>query len=223
MARARDLTRKSVQYRALCKELQGLRHHLLPKTFEPTGQYPDRIYTRTFAYQVLTHAEFEYYFERRVEEIYRTSIGRFRTTRHTNKVLACLLAFSGLNNDAPPESKSPVQQNQQNRWDEKVKIDKRATRAANAFYKAIQDNHGIKEKNLLKLLLPIGIEVDELDDVWLASMNSFGELRGSIAHSSNSHNRTAQLPDPQIALTTVTDLAEGIKPLDELLNKLLKM
>ena len=47
-----------------------------------------------------------------------------------------------------------------------------------------RENHGIKEKNILGLLLPVGVLETDLDPVWMGTMSSFGASRGVVAHTS---------------------------------------
>ncbi len=56
---------RSERYRKLVKELQVLRHHLLPEEFDPTGNYSPEILTRASMFRVLAHAEIESYIEER--------------------------------------------------------------------------------------------------------------------------------------------------------------
>jgi hypothetical protein len=48
----------------------------------------------------------------------------------------------------------------------------------------LRDNHGIKEKTLLSTFLPIGLTYTDLDTSLLATLNSFGLMRGKSAHES---------------------------------------
>ncbi len=62
----------------------------------------------------------------------------------------------------------------------------RVNRTVNHYVKTVVDmNHGIKENNILKVLLPLGIEITKLDKTWLSVMESFGSTRGRFAHSSS--------------------------------------
>lgn len=204
------------------QELERLRQHLLPsqQEFDPTGSYDDVVYTKTLAYRVLAHAEFEAYFEDRVKDLYLAAINAWDRNSIMTKVVACMLAFSTTEIDDIPPTKAPTQLSQRQKWDKKIKLTGRISKCANSYRHIIDTNHGIKEENLLKLLLPIGIEADEIDDIWLAAMNSFGEERGSVAHSSGSNYRTTTLPDPKIELDKVNNVLEGLKAVDILLDQL---
>ena len=86
--------------------------------------------------------------------------------------------------------------------------------------KVIKENHGVKEANLLALLLPIGISTDDLDPIFLATMNSFGEQRGRFAHSSAATYQTQQPPDPQNELSNITQILSYISDIDQLISAL---
>ena len=60
----------------------------------------------------------------------------------------------------------------------------------------LQENHGIREDNLKKLLEPLGIPTSQFDQIWLNDMDTFGKLRGNFAHTS-----------PQIAPSISSDTA----------------
>ena len=74
--------------------------------------------------------------------------------------------------------------------------------------------------NLLKLLLPIGIDSDDLDQVWLANMNNFGEERSQIAHSSAI--KTKKTPNPADELERVKQIIQELEKVDQLITKLLE-
>lgn len=209
----------SSRYQLLEQELNRLRDHLLPP-FEPTGLYSEEEYTRTLAYRVMAHAEFEAYFEDRVREIYRSAMDALEERGIISKVITCMIAFTSVEFDEIPTTKRPTQQNQLAKWDRKTKLSGKIAKCANHMHHVLENNHGIKEENLLKLLLPIGIEVDDIDDTWLADMNSFGEERGSIAHTSGSIYRTRTLPDPKNENDKIMALLRGIADIDELIDRL---
>jgi hypothetical protein len=147
-------------------------------------------------------------------------ISAYKTRGFINKTIPCMLAFSSLTLEAPPESLSSPQPSKQNEWDEKLGLTRKIEKCVNTLHYVLGENHGIKEKNMLRLLLPIGIEADELDNTWLAAMNSFGESRGQVAHSTAASYRATNLPDPQNEYSTVQYLLAGLRDVDGLLNRL---
>lgn len=58
----------------------------------------------------------------------------------------------------------------QDNHDKRLEITEKINSAIKSFKKVIDNNHGLKEKNILALLLPIGINSNDLDpnNTWLA-------------------------------------------------------
>ncbi|MFN5592264.1 MAG: hypothetical protein ACK482_02225, partial [Aphanizomenon sp.] len=106
--------------------------------------------------------------------------------------------------------------------EEKIKISKKINLALESFKRVISQNHGVKEDHILSLLLPIGIDSDDLDPAWLAIMNTFGEKRGLVAHTSATSYMTIQTPDPANELDTVTQITYELLRIDELINNLIE-
>jgi hypothetical protein len=69
-------------------------------------------------------------------------------------------------------------------------------------------NHGVKQSDIMKLLLPIGFRPSDLDAVFVATLDSFGANRGEVAHTSI---KTQQQIDPQTELNTVSRLIQYLK------------
>ena len=82
----------------------------------------------------------------------------------------------------------------------------------NSYAKA--ENNGIRERDILRLLLPVGITTQDIDPTWLATTSSFGRARGDTAHRSNQVDRP---PDPKSELDTVTQIVEGLLDIDNML------
>ncbi len=55
-------------------------------------------------------------------------------------------------------------------------------RAISEHQKAVDENHGVKTKDQDALFLPLGVRVFEFDRLLSQSLNSFGVLRGGMAH-----------------------------------------
>jgi hypothetical protein len=62
-------------------------------------------------------------------------------------------------------------------------MDERVGKAIKWYVSAkLQKNHGIKEKNLFGLFLPLGLDVSYFDPLWINEMNTLGQARGDVAH-----------------------------------------
>jgi hypothetical protein len=194
------------------QELNLLRRHLLPASPNPTGTYAPAVYSRTHGYRVLAHAEFEYYFEERSKELCMWSVDRWNTHGKPSRIIAALLANFG-SEMGKPKPTDP-------QWVLDVALTARIASANTKFHQLVDRNNGIKEDNLLKLLLPIGIDMTEVEPAWIATMEAFGRDRGSIAHRLASMHRLTSLPNPFDELETVMQILRGTKDLDEKLNAL---
>ena len=211
---------KSARFRILSKQLNRLKKQFIPK-INPTGSYSNRQLALTLAYRVLVHAEIEAYLEDRVSEVALKAKNNWDNQGKTCRTLICLLAFSGQMMESPPDTLSPTKATKKV-LDEKIKIDKKIDLAINSFQRVIKQNHGIKEANILALLLPIGIDTDDLDPAWLATMNTFGEERGVVAHTSAT-STTIQAPDPANELDRVEQIiVPELCKVDDLINKLMR-
>ena len=202
------------------KQLGLLRRHFLPSRLDPTLVYSPRELDRARAYRVLAHAEMEAYLEERATSIVRQALAEWKKSGFVSRTVAALLAFSGRPMELPPESLTAPKPNQVKDWPDKVYLTRKIDSAARSFFYTLEHNHGVKEENILGLMLPIGVPHDSLDPVWLAAMNSFGETRGEAAHSSPLSPSVKYVPHPVDELSTVNQLVPGFIGLDEHINML---
>ncbi|MFM5897500.1 MAG: HEPN domain-containing protein [Dolichospermum sp.] len=207
------------KFNTLEMQLDRLKDEFIPE-ISPTGVYSESQLSRTAAYRVLAHAEIESYLEERAWEVVQNAKTLW-TKGKTTRSLICLLGFSGLTMDKPPDTLTP-QKGSKTVKEEKIKISKKIDLAVESFKRVISQNHGVKEDHILSLLLPIGIDSDDLDPAWLATMNTFGEKRGLVAHKSATSYMTIQTPDPANELNTVTQIRKELLRIDELINNLIE-
>ncbi|WP_413173859.1 HEPN domain-containing protein [Anabaena azotica] len=212
---------KSARFRILTRELNRLKKQFLPK-ISPTGLYSDRQLVKTLAYRVLAHAEIESYLEDRVWEAVLNAKRAWDSTGKTSRTLICLLGFSSLTMDKPPDTLNKTSRISQDEHDKRLKISKKIDSAINNFRWVKDNNHGVKEANILALLLPIGIDSNDLDPAWLATMNTFGKERGIVAHTSATSYMTVQPPDPANELNTVKQITQELLRIDQLINNLMQ-
>ena len=209
----------SPRYQELVRQVDCLREHLLPSAFDPAGNYSPETFTRAVAYRVLAHAEIESYIEDRVWKTALSALDSWSQQNKASKTLLGLLAFSGQKMEQPPPTVAPGQANQNNTWQEKLDMNYRLQSAINSFSFAIQTNHGVKEENVLRLLLPIGVKPTDLDPVLLANLNSFGTERGIAAHDSAAKHPRHQI-NPKHEFERVVSLLNGLLSIDVLIDRL---
>lgn len=213
----------SERFQQLEEQLKALARCLLPAAFDPTGTYDDQegVSTRALAYRVLAHAEIESYFEdRALEPVSRAQVV-WETSRHVSHVAFCLVGFSGKEMTSPPATLDAPSENKRKSWPALVDIGHRLLPVISTFHHLVRnENHGIKERNLLSLLLPIGVAPAKIDPAFLADMESFGALRGLAAHSSGK-TTARQAVDPEGEQKRVQALLPGIAAVDAEIDGLL--
>lgn len=200
----------SNRYNVLRLRYEELKSRFIPPISENLD-YTEEQLDDLRAFRVLCHSEIEAYLEDRAREVSSQALREFQETGSASKVLLCLLAFSDTQWEGPP----PSIQNLQNSIH--YTITSRIQKAVRIFNSKITDNHGIREKNILQILCPVGIQFDEFDNTWLSSMDSYGKKRGEVAHTSF---RTQQGIDPTSEISTTDYLVIELEKIDYLLNSL---
>ena len=215
---------ESDKFITLRTQLNRLKDEFLPE-ISPTGSYSESQLSRTAAYRVLAHAEIESYLEERAWEVVQNAKTLWDTSGKNTRTLICLLGFSDLTMDKPPDTLKKPSNVKQDNHDKRLQITEKINSAINSFKKVIDNNHGLKEKNILNVYsLTIGINSNDLDpnNTWLANMNTFGQKRGLVAHKSATSYMTTQTPDPANELNTVTQITDELLRIDELINNLIE-
>lgn len=214
----------SSRFRALRSNVKQLRKLLLPSKFSPTGAYasPMRVSMRTLSFRVLAHAEIETYFEERAVEIAKAAWVSWRSEQHPSRVLLHLLAYSGLATILPPDSlQAPVGKSAAKWSQEQTSIYDRLERSTSKYIKDVtNNNHGIKEKNVLSIILPLGFDVAKCDQLALTMLDQFGSARGAAAHSS-AIGTVTRLVDPHDENATVQKILNDLLAFDAEFDRLL--
>ncbi|MFI1503847.1 HEPN domain-containing protein [Streptomyces sp. NPDC020597] len=199
------------RYKQLKSRVERLEQLFLPLP-SPVGSYTPDEYDQVRAYIVLCHAEMEAYLEAMCLDVLRKAEDRWRSSASAGPCIAALLLYNDKK-VSPPKSlaKQPPAE----------AIDVIITKAIKKHRDFTQEeNHGIKEANLLRLLLPIGFQESDFDalSTWLATVNTFGVARGRVAHQSA--NRVRNPPDPSLARNQVSDVLDGLVQLEPIFAKL---
>lgn len=205
---------RSIRLQELEARLSELRRHLLPRALSSTGQYSDRVYDRARAYRLLAHAEVEACIEDLASGVVNTAFNHWFLDRRPRACLISLLAYHKSGFAAVPDDISSTPSGAST-----TPLRDRLDEARNQFIHYVrEENHGIREKHVLRLLLPTGILESDLSSGWLQTIDSFGDLRGTTAHTAAS--KTQQPPDPGGELQTVRTIVKGLRPIDLKLTRL---
>jgi hypothetical protein len=187
------------RYTTLSGRLNVLQRHFVPPV-KVAGNYSAAEIDKTRAYIVLAHAEIESYLEDMTTSVLDAAKRRWQTGQSAGRCVSALFMYQEKKYE-PPRSLS--------RQASDATFGAAVMKAIDSHEEYVsKNNHGIKERNILRLLLPIGVPEIDLDPLWLGTMNSFGSLRGVVAH--NSARRVQTPPDPATAQRAVTDALSGL-------------
>ncbi|WP_405617563.1 hypothetical protein OG292_26760 [Streptomyces sp. NBC_01511] len=160
---------------------------------------------------MLAHAEFEAFIEDRALDVVTTA---FADWKNTGAIRPSLLALMSHWESSPriPASLSELDDNSSKYPTLAARIE-----TAKGHYSTYikTRNNGIKEKNLLLILLPLGVTKREIAATWLDDTESWATGRGAVAHTSAAKMQV-QL-DPKIELATVRKIRDGFRDVDKLL------
>ncbi|HRI48284.1 MAG TPA: HEPN domain-containing protein [Ignavibacteriaceae bacterium] len=192
---------QSQKYNKLIKRLDQLKVNLLPSV-RGKGYYNKKEQDFMRGYRLLVHAELEAYFEERAKDKAIKAYKDWDTKGIKSNILVALVAYSDANLGSIKSEPD---------------IHKRVNKALTTYITFLKKNNGVKEDNILSILLPIGIKPAQLDQTWLNVMTSFGASRGEVAH--NSHKTVSPI-DLVTELTTVTHIINELKNVDTIINSL---
>lgn len=193
----------TIHYMNLEKSLRSLK--IIVSKVDPIECKSDLQYFKLQSYILLSHAIFEEFLENLVRDVAQAARTKLKNDDEISKVLLGLVC-SGILDE--------VEEKKANRKiSEKLfrNIADFSATAHTAFLQLITENHGIKEENQKKLLLPIGIDPAMVDAATMAALHAFGTTRGSIAHNFKiTREHTLSQVDGEIRQITL-----GLKNYDE--------
>lgn len=203
---------ESERFNTLQERLEELRKHLLPAEFSPIGEYDPLQLDMAKGYRLLTHAEFESY----LEDISKATILYALQKWDGNKtpsmtIVSFLAAYHSCWSIGDDQSNQELIDLSRARANPKDSLKEIMNIASKQFISKISSNHGIKSKNFKSLILPTGVDIDELDPDMLPKLDSFGSKRGQIAHQSSKVN---QQINPKDELDDVNFLLKCFRELD---------
>jgi len=190
----------STRLQQLLKRLSILEKHFLPAEgqFSLSGHYSHEQADKTKAYLLLAHAELEAYFEDRARSRVDVADAQWQRTGTCTPVLSRLLVHH-------QDELEPISPD-------------RVRKAVNYYVDKLDKNHGIMEKNLLAIFLPLGLSHHDLDTRLITACNQLGRKRGQFAHASI---KTHQQVDPKTERDNVRkNIIPELKKLDRKLKSI---
>ncbi|MFC7381727.1 HEPN domain-containing protein [Sphaerisporangium rhizosphaerae] len=201
----------SPRFQTLSVRILELRSNLLPEEFDPTGLYAVQVHECARAFRLLAHAEFEAFIEDRAQQIVARAVSEWLSDGSIRPSLLSLVAFES-NLGWKETTILSAKEKQRRAPDLTQRVD--AARKNYLNY-VIMQNNGIKEKNLLRILLPLGVREEDIDEQWLSTLEAWATARGELAHKSGKPQR---LLDPHVEFLTVQQLQKGFGDIDEVLE-----
>lgn len=163
--------------------------------------YSGAEHNRARAFVVLSHAALEDYLEGIALEVVDSSLRAFKADQSPRTSLLALLTYAA---DAEPANAFAGGQ-----WGIRGHLQD----SRQALRQWTERNNGLKAKDVLRLLLPVGIKESDLGATWLQHMDDLGELRGRVAHKANLPGAQAPL-DPHDALEAVARVLPNLCRVD---------
>lgn len=192
-------------YRQLIVCEKELRKNLITKTVmsnstSKTSQY------RLRAYRLLTHAEIESYIENLILFKLDMEKSKWLQTKIIPNCIANLMAYN--RNEFPNISCHLAEISTRN------DVTFRITTIINSFELLVKRNNGIKEENIIPLVVPLGIDYQALSQTLLNNLSSFGQNRGNTAHNSS---KVQQLINPNDEIRMTTQIIQELNTIDNLI------
>ncbi|MBT3066576.1 hypothetical protein [Rhodoferax sp. U11-2br] len=134
----------------------------------------------TRAFVALMHAEIEFYFESICIDITTLAKSEFKAGRISIATLG-LITFSGLPTLTAGDLLVSTKK------DHARKVEERFCKGVALLEKLIEGNHGIRQKYLAPLFIPLGLTQEDIDPNWIVSIDTFSGKRGAFVHKSMFH------------------------------------
>lgn len=191
----------SETYKKLVSCEKKIRNKFLTRNILTNFQSQNAQYN-IYAYRILCHGEIEYYIEEAIRKRINIVKNNWINHKKYSKCIASLIAYTENKFNYPLKYLNDVNNNNN--------LNYRINKVFSSFDTELKKNHGIKEENIVPLLVAIGIT--DIDQALLNTLSSFGSARGTIAHSSTSVNN---LINPQDEILTVNNIITSLKDLDQ--------
>tara|TARA_R110002072_G_scaffold141463_1_gene286749 strand:+ start:1161 stop:1790 length:630 start_codon:yes stop_codon:yes gene_type:complete len=162
------------EYQSLKSSLKNTRKILSRVPMHSCDTDPHHLKVRSYIF--LTHAAFEQYLEDLAAKMLDTSVELFNKHQKINTCIFSVVVFETIAQFNVDDSRKRIRS-------DVVKNLSKFVNLANRNHRSVIDsNNGIKKKDQQKLLLPLGLDPEEVDLQTSAHLDAFGVKRGAVAH-----------------------------------------
>lgn len=183
----------SVNFSNLKQSVEALKQTYLNSGVFPLVPTPqEQEFARAFV--VLAHAELEDYVESAFRDLSNLALSGMANGM-LSRVAFSLFAFSGL----PPQTGGawlkmpsglpPPPGGKKEKTPRQMMT--RFGEAHGRYALLLSKNHGVREKYLAALGVPIGLDAAKIDPTWITELGKFCDKRGIYAHHSRTNTKTA--------------------------------
>lgn len=198
------MSRKSSEFTLLTSNIHKLNRTLLPVP-KTNGAYTEEEKIRIKTFRVMAHAELESYFEHRCMRIIEATKSCTNPSARP-KIISSLKCYAAK---------------KEGRYNTK-KLD---SDVISDYRSKIKDNHGVKENNIYNLCNPLGIPIEKINPALIATLDSYGSIRGIFAHNAINHVPVnpgiTVILDPTTEILAISSIINNMRLLDKVFDSYL--
>lgn len=197
-------------YKSILRREKVLRNKFINKR---VYNKPQTMYSQDMlkSYRILIHAELENYFENFSVQIAEKALEVWNNRKYISIVILSILAYCEY--DFKNIGK------RLNEIDSGNDLNFRINKAISCFRENIKLNNGIKEQDIIPIIVKLGIDYRMINQTLLSNLSAYGALRGDVAHKSY---KVISIIDPSDEVNKVNQIINELISLDELILKLLR-
>jgi len=161
---------------------------------------------KILSYRLLAHAEIEYYIENCILAKVKIEKEKYVSRGVISPCIASLIAYSNASFPKPACRLADVSTRND--------LGHRINYVLSKFENNIRKNNGIKEQDVIPLLISIGIDYNQISQTLLNNLSSYGRYRGAAAHQST---KIQQLINPNDEISILNQIITQLEDIDKLI------
>jgi hypothetical protein len=175
------------------------------------GDYSREDHALALGFRAIASAHIEDYVEKRCSDVARQGANRFLSSQPTRTGRAILTWYGTRKTQRWP---IPLKES------ECVPDRLRVEQALKAYLDSVKNTHGMSGKDARELVVPLGVQEPDLDDLLFSRMDDYAWERQRAVHISV--NRVKSMTEPIAEWNEVSDIMTGLSALDDALQAALE-